>query len=299
MQTQNKPLLIIITGHSGAGLSTAVRALQDVGLYCIDNLPFDFILPSFKLIMSQTEVKWRGIAFGIHIHQSGMVDSFKKLKAQLQQEAHLDTVFLAASSEQIANRYSATRRPHPCFQGHDRTLLEAIQAEKDLLKPIESQADIVIDTSNLAPHQLVRQIESRYQGSIPTRSLHVSLTSFGFKHGQYRPSDAIFDVRFLENPHFIPKLRPQTGKDPEVQAFIEKDPRTNELLARLLDWHLWLLPHYYNEGKHYYRVGIGCTGGQHRSVYVTEAIASALRASKLPNISIEVYHRDLPWGGEI
>ncbi len=201
-------------------------------------------------------------------------------------------VFLVANEETLANRYGATRRPHP-FLTEGESLTEAIKKERELISPVEWEADVVIDTSGLSPHQLARHIEARYLGEVPPRSLYVTITSFGFKHGQLRPADSIFDVRFLNNPYFVPSLKKLSGLDEPVKHFIREDQKTEVYLQKIIDLNCWLLPQYYAEGKHYFRIGIGCTGGQHRSVFIAETLCQALKDKNLAHLQYSVHHRDV------
>ena len=172
-------------------------------------------------------------------------------------------------------------------------LIGAIRREITMLSPIENIADWRIDTYSWTPHYLTRIIEARYATEVKGRALHVTVVSFGFKYGILKAADSVFDVRFLKNPHFEPKLKEKTGLHKEVQEYIESDPNTEQVLKHLENVHKFLLPNYYKEGKHYFRIGIGCTGGLHRSVYIAERVAEILEALSLENVFISVSHRDL------
>lgn len=291
--TEKKPRLTLLTGQSGAGLTTAINALADAGFYCIDNLPYQMIIPTLKQLMNDKFLDgFSGLAFGFRINDLNIIDSFEKIKKALSEESLLDVVFLSASDEILLKRYSSTRRPHPLILA-GKTLKESVEVEKKCLHPVKNNSDYVLDTSSLSPHELVRIFEKRYSDEAGMRRLKVTISSFGFKHGQYRPADSVFDVRFLKNPYFVPKLSKKTGLESDVRDYIMQDEKSKELLKRLIDWHEWVLPKYYDEGKHYFRIAIGCTGGKHRSVCMTELLAVALNEMQLPCIEVTAHHRDL------
>ena len=287
-----KPLIIFVTGISGAGLKTGINALEDSGVYCIDNLPLEMIKPTLDLIEKETIVLEGGVAFGIHVRTPQDIDDFLRLHAQLSAKYRCDILFLTAEDSVLELRYSANRRRHYFLQ-EGRRLQEAFIYEKTLKASLEGQADIVIDTSQLSPHQLTRMIEHRYKDDVVQRNLYVMLTSFGFKYGQCRPADSLFDVRFLKNPYFIPDLKNKTGLSQEVQDYVLMDENAEQLLKKMVDWHKWILPQYLNEGKHYFRVGIGCTGGRHRSVSIVEELFKVLNAEPMEHIVISKTHRDI------
>jgi UPF0042 nucleotide-binding protein len=287
-----RPLLIVVTGLSGAGLSTALRALQDSGFYCIDNLPVELLEQTLDL-MESGSYPFRGFAFGMDIRDQKFASSYPAMKEKLRQRIRVDTVFLTADEQTLLARYGATRRKHPLMPASGGNLLEAIRREALLLLPLERSADIAFDTSTWSPQALMAAVEARYHKEIQPRRLHVTITSFGFKHGQLRPADMIFDARFLPNPFFVLNLRDRPGTDPEVRKMIMEDPQGREFFNRLEDMCRFLLPQFFTEGKHYLRIGIGCTGGYHRSVCLVEALGAAFQRKPLANIEIAVEHRDL------
>ncbi|NRA43695.1 MAG: RNase adapter RapZ [Oligoflexales bacterium] len=289
---QDKPLIIFVTGISGAGLKTGINALEDSGVYCIDNLPLEMIQPTLELIEKETIVLEGGVAFGIHVRTAEDIPAFLQLHSQLSAKYRLDILFLTAEDSVLELRYSANRRRHYFLQ-EGRRLQEAFNFEKSLKASLEEKADIVIDTSQLSPHQLTRMIEHRYKDDVVQRNLYVMLTSFGFKYGQCRPADSLFDVRFLKNPYFVPDLKDKTGLTQEVQDYVLMDENAEHLLQKLIDWHRWILPQYLNEGKHYFRVGIGCTGGRHRSVSIVEELYRALNTEPMEHIVVSKNHRDI------
>ena len=284
--------VVIITGQSGAGLSTAIRVLQDAGYYCIDNLPIEMLWDALSVVGSG-KVAARGFAFGMDIRDASFATKFPQLKVSLAEKAPLDVLFLTADEETLFRRYSATRRRHPLLEA-GCGLADAIKREQLLLAPVESSADAVIDTSHLTSQVLARMIEDRYANKgVILRSLFVTITSFGFKNGALSPADSIQDVRFLNNPFFVPELKLKTGLDKDVRDYVMSDPVSNETFSKFNDLYRYLLPYYLKEGKHYFRIGIGCTGGQHRSVTFVEELARTFAASPLTGIQIAVAHRDL------
>lgn len=290
-QRSSKPLLVIVTGLSGGGLTTVLNTLQDNGFFCIDNLPIQLMDSTLDVILNG-KMKAVGFAFGMDIRDKGFALEFPKLKESIAQKVHLDVVFLTAETPAIAVRYGSTRRAHPLI-GLKGDLTAAIERERTLLAPVRHAADLIMDTTTLSPHVLARKVEERYAKEIPARSLYVTVTSFGFKHGQHRPCDSIFDVRFLSNPYFVAELKGKTGLDPAVVDFIQKDQKSREFMERLEKWHRFLLPLYLAEGKHYFRIGIGCTGGKHRSVYIAEWLSNKLVEDPIPRIVVNVAHRDI------
>ena len=284
-------LLVIVTGLSGAGLSTVINALQDVGFYCIDNLPFELIWQTVDLIESGN-ISAKGFAFGMDIRDKKFAQSFPAIKEKLKQKIRLDVVYLEADRNVLATRYSATRRKHPLTAG-DITISKAIVREAKLLAPVKQSADVVFDTTMWSPHNLARMIEKRYSDDLPPRKLYVTITSFGFKYGVLRQCDEIFDVRFLTNPYFSPELKDKHGLQKEVDQYVFADQNAEIFLSKIVDMHKFLLPLYFIEGKHYFRIGIGCTGGKHRSVSFAKRLAERLTECAIPHIEIQVAHRDI------
>lgn len=286
--------LVIVTGLSGAGLSTAIDGLQDLGFYCIDNLPVKMIGAAKEWMLANA--KQRKFALGMDIRTREFAEQFKEIKNALKGTFNLEVIFLTANNRILETRYSTTRRKHPV--GEKTALGAAIVKERELLEPLEYLADVVFDTSSWSPHHLVRSLEQRYFGDV-RRKLLVTITSFGFKYGQITQADSLFDVRFIENPYFVDDLRGKNGRDAEIIEFIENDKRAFEFRSRLLDLFRFLLPNHYKEGKNYFRIGIGCTGGQHRSVYFAEKLAEDLLKSFEDDAFFEVerVHRDLGSSG--
>ena len=287
-----RPLVIIVTGLSGAGLSTAINTLQDNGFYCVDNLPIELLWDAITLVTSGA-IDAPGFVFGMDIRDQRFAVDFPKMKESLAEKVRLDVLFLQADLPTILRRFSSTRRRHPLLTG-ESDLGGAIQQENALLVPVRTAADGIIDTSLLAPTGLTKFIEARYaEGGFPLRMLFVTIVSFGFKFGPLPDAEGVHDVRFLPNPYFDPELKHRTGLDTAVQEFVMKEPLAQETFRRLEDLYRFLLPEYYREGKHFFRIGIGCTGGQHRSVTFAEQLASALVKNPLPYVAVSVVHRDI------
>jgi UPF0042 nucleotide-binding protein len=289
---KERPLVVIVTGLSGSGLSTALGAFEDSGFYCIDNLPVELLDQTLALIESGAYA-FRGFAVGMDIRDQKFVSLFPNIQAKMEDRVNLETIFLTADEQTILARFGATRRKHPLLPFSGGSLAEAIRKEQQILSPIADVADVVLETSTWSPQALAAAIEARYQGKMIERNLHVTFCSFGFKHGLIRPADMVLDVRFLPNPYFDLNLRAKSGLEMAVSQSVLKSDAAIEFLNKSIDILRFLLPQYLAEGKHYFRVGIGCTGGFHRSVAVTEELASQLRVLNLPNIEIAVEHRDL------
>jgi UPF0042 nucleotide-binding protein len=285
-----RPLLVIVTGLSGAGKSTVINALEDLSFHCMENVPFALIEPVLAHLRAARPMQ-KGYAIGIDARDPVFVSEFARALPRLKQNFILDVVFLTSSDDVLAERFSTTRRKHPLLVTGE--LIDAIRDEIALMRPIEALADVSFDTTLWSPHFLARKAEERYTSETLGRKLHVTVVSFGFKNGPLKSADTIFDVRFLKNPHFEPSLKARTGQDPNVAAYVFDDPRTNILLNKIVDLHTFLLPNYHSEGKHYFRLGIGCTGGKHRSVAFAERLALELASMTIPNVSISVSHRDI------
>ena len=282
---------IVLTGLSGAGKSQAIRALEDLGYFCVDNLPTTLI-PTFAELTLRTHGSIQKAAVVVDVREGSMLRQFPRLYRRLRSLRGLNPMllFLDASDDTLVRRFSETRRPHPL--GQSRSTVEGIAAERKMLKGIRGMADEVIDTSGMTVHQLRHAFMTLAQtpGAGHTGPL-VTLLSFGFKHGLPLDADLVFDVRFLPNPHFVASLRPKTGKDRAVVRFLERSPETGEFLERVASLLRFLLPHYAGEGKSYVTVAIGCTGGRHRSVALAEALRR--RLADLEGLRFRVRHRDI------
>jgi len=280
----NAKRIILLTGMSGAGKTTAVKALEDAGFYCIDNLP-SFLLPKL-LEDANKRPELARIALGMDARDQGFVEASQSVIDQLKANGHqVKVIFLEADDLVLLRRYSEMRRRHPFACPSVR---EGIGVERRLLAGIKAQADLVLDTSRLTPHGLRGEMLRDVEGG--RQSLQVGLVSFGFKHGPPPEADILFDVRFLPNPYFVPELRALTGIDVAVASFVLDSAPAQEFLARLLPLLEFLIPQYQNEGKIYLTIGIGCTGGQHRSVAVTERLGQLI---KQQTDFLVISHRDL------
>ena len=283
--------LVILTGMSGSGKASALKAFEDLGYYSVDNLPLELI-PSFADLVQQSAEITRA-ALVIDVREGGLrLDRFPVILKKVRKVLSTRVVFLEASEDAIVRRFSETRRPHPLGRGE--TVIESIRAERTRLDPVRNVADILRDTTKFNVHDLRAHIVAQFEhGSTgkSDRNLTISVMSFGFKNGVPADADLVFDVRFLPNPHFIPEFRKLTGKHPKVAKYVRQFPQTKEFLDKATDMLLFLLPHYIQEGKSYLTVAIGCTGGQHRSVMITEELKKKLGEA---GYRVKAGHRDMP-----
>ena len=278
---------LLVTGMSGAGRTTALKALEDIGYEAVDNLPLR-LMPGLVL---QGPAPGHGLAIGIDVRTRDLVaEAFAEDVEKLRRDSGkpIDIVFLECDDEVLQRRYTETRHVHP--MAVDRPLADGIAEERRLLRPLREAADIVIDTSRTNVHELTRMLRDLV-GSGSGASLHVFVVSFAYRNGIPRDADLVFDVRFLRNPHYDPELRPQTGLDPGVGAYIEQDTDFVGFFGRLTGLLELLLPRYREEGKSYLTIAIGCTGGRHRSVFVAQQLGAWLDGMA-PRI--DVRHRELP-----
>jgi UPF0042 nucleotide-binding protein len=280
---------VIITGLSGAGKSYAIKCLEDLGYFCVDNLPTTLI-PTFAELCANSSRGIRAIALGVDVREGEYLVNMVETIQELRSRGHrVDVLFLEASDETLVRRYHETRRRHPL--AGEGNVLDGIRAERKALAHLREIANRVIDTTSLTVHQLKDQMVHSYgPQAAKGGGLTVSLVSFGFKHGVPYDADLVFDVRFLPNPHFVDRLRALDGRDPAVEEFVMSFSESRELLSRLEGLLKFLLPLYEREGKAYLTVAIGCTGGRHRSVMLVEALRSFLTGLGLSPI---VRHRDL------
>ncbi|MDX1690860.1 MAG: RNase adapter RapZ [Acidimicrobiia bacterium] len=286
------PELVIITGMSGAGRSTASRALEDLGFHVIDNLPVDLV-PEVVAYSDPLESSARRRVAVVVDARARL--TFERLEQALVtlagQGVPTSIVFLDADDSTLAKRFSETRRPHPVSGA---TIGDSIAAERAALADIRGEADIVIDTTERSVHDLRGMIQEIYAGRRPRRPLRVNVQSFGFKHGVPRVVDLVFDVRFLPNPHWDPDLRPLTGLDDPVREYVFAHAEAGEFVERLTEMLGFLLPKYDDEGKSYLTIGVGCTGGKHRSVAIAERIAEYVSSL---DYDVAITHRDKDRGG--
>jgi UPF0042 nucleotide-binding protein len=278
--------LVIVTGISGAGKASALKAFEDLGFHCVDNLPLE-LLPHFAVLVDKsTEVARAAIV--VDVREGATLDRLPDILKGIKKLLHTRVVFLDAQDAVLVRRFSETRRPHPL--GRTETVSRSIVEERQLLDPIRNVADTLIDTSNFNVHELRADILARFGREDETKRLLVSCLSFGFKNGVPLDADMVFDVRFLPNPHFVPEFRKKTGLDPKVAAYVRGFRQTTEFLDRVTKLMLYLLPHYVEEGKSYLTVAFGCTGGQHRSVMMAEDVGKRLIKA---GYQVKTLHRDI------
>ena len=280
-----RPELVIITGLSGSGKASALKAFEDLGYYCVDNLPVDLI-PRFAELAVQS-LETRRTALVVDVREGSKLEKLPTLVKSVRRMIPTMVVFLEATDASLLRRFSETRRPHPF--GSDSPVRSSLSAERRRLKPIRAIADWVVDTSKFNVHELRAHLTERFQKKSSDKNILVSCVSFGFKHGVPEDADLVFDVRFLPNPHFVPEFRPLTGRDPRVAKYIRSFPQTTEFIKRISDLLVYLLPHYVREGKSYLTISFGCTGGQHRSVMIAEDVGKHLRKA---GYRVKVVHRD-------
>src|ERR1041384_5821681 len=273
------PDIVIITGLSGSGMSSATNAFQDLGYFCVDNLPIT-MLPTFGRLVTDDEEKGiRRAALVIDIREGGFLADFEKQLAALRASGLQVTVlFFEASDDVLQYRFSETRRPHPAEKGQG--LLAAIRDEREAMSRIRAHADQIIDTSDHTVHTLRKFLLERFSLDREGAPMRVQVMSFGHKYGNPGDLELLFDVRHLPNPHFVPELKRLSGHDPRVVKFLRSDDEVKETLKRFTDLLSYLLPLYKREGKSYVTVGIGCTGGRHRSVMIANELARALRGAR-------------------
>ena len=280
--------LVILTGLSGSGKLSALKAFEDLGYYAVDNLPVDLIEPFADLIRQSPET--RQAALVVDIREGSQLERLPNALRKVRQMLPTRVVFLETAEDALVRRFSETRRPHPLGKGN--TVLRSIHSERKMLEPLRDLADVVIDTTRFNVHELRAHINGLFQPQdAGDKNLLVSAISFGYKHGIPQEADLVFDVRFLPNPHFVPEFRPLTGRDAPVVRYINRFPATKEFIARLHEFLLFLLPQYMQEGKSYLSVAFGCTGGQHRSVMVAERVKKLLTSA---GYRVKCVHRDIP-----
>jgi RNase adapter protein RapZ len=280
---------IVLTGLSGSGKSQAIRALEDLGYYCVDNLPVSLLPVMAELAERQTE--HNRVAVVIDVREPRFVSDFPRVYRKLKTNKHLHSrlIFLEAGHAELVRRFSETRRPHPLAP--NRPVTEGLSEERESLQQIRGMADKVIDTSKLNVHELRQQLRELVSGHKQASKLLVNVVSFGFQNGPPAEADLVFDMRFLKNPHWVPALRPKTGRDAAVAAYIRRQPIARSAIKKITALLRWMVPLYIQEGKSYLTIAIGCTGGRHRSVYIAETLKREL--SDLKGVTVRVSHRDL------
>lgn len=279
--------LVILTGMSGSGKLSALKAFEDLGYYSVDNLPLELIPRFADLVRQSSEIDRAAIV--VDVREGMRLERFPAILKQVRQSIPTRVVFLEASEDVLVRRFSETRRPHP--MGRGETLVHWIRAEQKRLDTIRNVADIVLDTTKFNVHELRAHIQAQFQRETGKPELTISSTSFGFKNGVPADADLVFDVRFLPNPHFVPEFRKLTGRHPKVAKYVRSFPQTREFLDRATEMLKFLLPHYVEEGKSYLTVAFGCTGGQHRSVFIAEEMKKRLESA---GHRVKTVHRDTP-----
>lgn len=280
--------LVIITGLSGSGKVSALKVFEDLGYYCVDNLPVDLI-PSFAELIQESREPMNG-AMVVDIREGSRLDRLPTIIKELKKKLNTTLVFLETENSVLLRRFSETRRPHPL--GASSSVERSIDDERRRLEDIRNIADITLDTSKFNVHELRAHLTDVFQKDSPkSKTILVSTVSFGFKNGIPAGADLVFDVRFLPNPHFVPEFRPLTGRDPKVAKYIRSFPQTQEFISRISELLIYLLPHYVEEGKSYLTIAFGCTGGQHRSVMIAEDVHKRLAKA---GYRVKVEHRDSP-----
>jgi RNase adapter protein RapZ len=279
--------LVILTGLSGSGKLSALKTFEDLGYYSVDNLPLELVPRFADLVRQSAEIQRAALV--VDVREGMRLDEFPAILKDVRKVLPTRVVFLEASEEVLIRRFSETRRPHP--MGRSNTVVKSIREERKRLDPIRNVADIVLDTTKFNVHDLRARINSQFEREESDQSLMISSNSFGFKNGVPTEADLVFDVRFLPNPHFVPEFRKLTGKHPKVAKYVRQFPQTKEFLDKTTEMLKFLLPHYIKEGKSYLTVAFGCTGGQHRSVFIAEEMKKRLADE---GYRVKTGHRDMP-----
>jgi UPF0042 nucleotide-binding protein len=280
---------VILTGLSGSGKTQAIRALEDLGYFCVDNLPTEMI-PSMAELATREDAGTGKVAIVVDVREGEFLARFPRTYRKLKTQRLVDPtlIFLEASDAALVRRFSETRRPHPLAP--DRSVSEGIAEERQKLDKIRSMADLILDTSNLTVHELRDNFMGMSRAGRAKADMVVNLVSFGYKHGVPVDADLVFDLRCLPNPYFVDALRELTGRDRAVVRYMRGHPATQEFLDQLVSFLRFALPHYLKEGKAYLTVAVGCTGGRHRSVMMAEALKKSLAGAK--GVRLRVKHRD-------
>lgn len=280
--------VVIITGLSGSGKTVALRALEDSGFFCVDNIPVTLINLFVARLAKEGDITKIGI--GIDIREQAFLSKAYSELLPLRKKYKTEIIFLEAETGVLIRRFKETRRPHPLSKADNTDIEQSINKEKDLLMPLRTMADRIVDTSSYTPHQLRHFITSLYSSAAKTRAMSLTLISFGYKFGVPQNIDLLFDVRFIPNPNFVPGLKELCGTDPLVKKFIFEKSQTKEFIKKLKGLLNFLIPLYVKEGKNYLTIGIGCTGGRHRSPAIAEKIATLIKNQP---VDTNIIHRDL------
>lgn len=284
---EDRPILIV-TGLSGSGKSTAIATLEDAGYFCVDNLPVA-LLPGFLELRMSEETEFAGCALGMDLRDKGFLTGYGPILESLRRKGfRFETLFLEAEEAALVRRYSTTRRQHPLARG--RGLAAAIEGERQLLQPLRLAADRIIDSSRMNVHELKAKVLEIVRSGRALVPMQIHIISFGFKHGTPPEADILMDVRFLANPYFVPELKELDGESAEIRAFILKRPETGEFVAKYTELMDFLIPLYEREGKANLNVAVGCTGGRHRSVTIARTLFDRLAGRRK---GVELIHRDI------
>lgn len=284
-QDSRRAELVIITGLSGSGKGTTLKALEDLGYYAVDNLPIGLI-PKFSELIKDSPVA-RHSAIVVDIREGETLNQFPAIFKKIRKTVPTRLIFLEAEDRTLQRRFSETRRPHPL--GTELSVANSIQAERERLAPIRALADHVINTSKFNVHELRDVIGADFRGDRAETGIRIDITSFGYRHGVPPDSDLVFDVRFLPNPNYIPQFKNLTGRHPSVARYIRSFPQTQEFIERISELLIYLIPHYIREGKSYLTIAFGCTGGHHRSVMIASEIRKHLARA---GFKVKETHRD-------
>jgi RNase adapter protein RapZ len=278
--------LVIITGVSGSGKGTVLKAFEDLGYYAVDNLPIELI-PKFAEL-TKDSAKVRRAALVVDIREGQKLRQFPAIYKKLRTQVPATLLFLEADDSALVRRFSETRRPHPL--GIGGSVLKSIKSERAQLAPIRAVAEHIINTSKFNVHELRDVIGDKFRGDREESNIRIDITSFGYRHGVPADSDLLFDVRFLPNPNYIPEFKKLTGRHPSVARYIRSFPQTVEFIGRISELLVYLIPHYIREGKSYLTIGFGCTGGHHRSVMIASEIRKRLAQA---GFKVKETHRDV------
>jgi UPF0042 nucleotide-binding protein len=287
---EHEPQLLVITGLSGSGKTHVSRALEDVGWFCVDNLP-SALVPSFAELVRRSPGLSR-TALVVDVRERGFPEAFPAVYRGLKAgRLAVSLLFLESDERTLLRRFSETRRPHP-LAGNEPAI-EGIRAEREALRPVRKMADLILDTTRFTVHQLRDYVRERYDVRSQGRRMVVSVVSFGYKYGVPPEADLVFDVRFLPNPNFVPQLRRLTGAEGRVVRFLERQAETGAYLRRVMSLVRFVLPRHEREARSYLTIAVGCTGGRHRSVMIANEIGARVRVRGFP---VRVYHRDVRQG---
>ena len=278
--------LVIITGRSGSGKQTVLKAFEDLGFYAVDNLPIALV-PKFAELTRDTKKSTHACSI-VDVREGESLKEFPGMFRKLRRTVNARLLFLDASDDALQRRFSETRRPHPL--GRETSVMRSLQEERELLAPLRSLADVTVDTSKLNVHELRTLITKQFRESKEEGKIMIQVNSFGFRHGVPNDSDLVFDVRFLPNPNYIPEFKKLSGRHPSVARYIRSFPQTMEFINRISDLLIYLIPHYIREGKSYLTISFGCTGGRHRSVLIAHEIQKRLDRA---GFMVKQTHRDI------